>query len=640
MSPDPRGGGSVGATEAAETYRDELSLLRGQLTNLRALLVLSILMTESADEPQIVRLASSAAASLATWRPAGFVIGDAWWEGPDSAGGGRDLGPALADQLAALPETGGPVTLPGAPWAWAYPLRSITGRLGHLIVEAAREPAADDQFLAQVLAQQTGVAVSNAQLHSRERDTASRLAAANEALGETVDTLRRGMAIHERLTQVAAAGEGAAGIAQALHDLTGLAVAAEDRYGNLSAWAGPGQPAPYPKPPAYERERLLRRLMTAGRSVRDGDQVVALASPRPGVIGLLALIDPGRRAGTTDVMALEHGATVLAVELARLRGMADAELRVRRELVHDLLSGTDDESAFLRAEALGYDLGRPHQVVVAEVAGTAPGTALAREDVLHATRRALRRQQLPCLLGMPSGTGPGTGAGPEELAGSPGNAPGTVVAAAIVAAGEGTDWEALRAAITAELGCARCRMGVGDEAPLPSGLPRSLREARLALRLQKASGAPERTSVFGDLDVLRLLAPADDLTDVERFVGKWLGRLLSYDEHRHTALVRTLTEYLEHGGGYEATSRALSVHRSTLKYRLQRIRELTGYELGDPQTHFSLQLATRSYLTLRALRGTAPDGPAGREGTRGREGCGGTGPDSAWQDEAGCRTRP
>jgi DNA-binding PucR family transcriptional regulator len=45
------------------------------------------------------------------------------------------------------------------------------------------------------------------------------------------------------------------------------------------------------------------------------------------------------------------------------------------------------------------------------------------------------------------------------------------------------------------------------------------------------------------------------------------------------------------------------VHRSTLKYRLQRIRELTGFELGDPETLFNLQLATRAWLTLQALRG-------------------------------------
>lgn len=560
---------------AASTSRDELALLRGQLTNLRALLVLSILMTESADDQQILRLATSAASSLGSWQIAGFAIGGTWWAGGDRAG---PVDPGLAGQLAALPETGGPVDAAlHAPWAWAYPLRSIAGRLGYLVVQAAHEPAVEEQFLAQVLAQQTGVAVSNARLHIRERDTAGQLAATNEMLQETVATLRRGMAIHERLTRVAAAGEGAAGIAEALHDLTGLAVAVEDRYGNLSAWAGPGQPAPYPKPPPYEWERLLRRLMTAGRWVRDGDRVVALASPRPGVLGLLALIDPAHRAGTTDVMALEHGATVLAVELARLRGMADAELRVRRELVHDLLTGIDDESAYLRAEALGYDLGRPHQVAVLEVADSGHG----QEDVLHATRRALRHQQMPCLLGMMAGS------------------------VVIVAPEGGAGWEALRAGIVTELDGGRCRMGVGDPCPRPSGLARSLREARLALRVQKGSAAGEQTSVFADLGVLRMLAPAGDLSDVAAFAGKWLGALAAYDERKHTELVKTLTQYLLHGGGYEAASRALSVHRSTLKYRLQRIRELTGFELGDPETRFSLELATRAHVVLQALRDTA-----------------------------------
>jgi sugar diacid utilization regulator len=557
--------------------------LRGQLTNLRALLVLSILMTESADHEQILRLAASAASSLGGWRVAGFVIAGTWWPGPEApaakspaaeslaAESPAAAGAGLAGQLRALPGDGGPVTVPGAAWSWAYPLRSITAP-GHMIAWAGHEPPAEEQFLAQTLAQQTGVTLSNAQLHARERRTARELAAANAALEETVGTLRRGMLIHERLTKIAVTGEGAAGIAGTLHDLTGLPVAVEDRYGNLSAWAGPGRPDPYPKPSGYDREQLLRRLMTEGRSVRDGDRVAALASPRPGVLGVLALVDPQRRASTTDVMALEHGATVLAVELARLRGLADSELRVRRELVQDLLAGTDDETARQRAEALGYDLGRPHRVIILEVTGHAD------DDMLYALRRALREQGVTALAGMLGGS-------------------------VVMLAPDGPiDWETLRKATMAQLGGGQCRLGVGDACPRPSGLPRSLREARLALRLQKASAAAERTSVFAELDVFRMLSSVEDLTDIEHFTDKWLGPLARYDRAKHTDLLNTLSQYLRHGGGHEVTARALSVHRSTLKYRLQRIRELTGYDLTDQETHFNLQLATRAWLTLEAMR--------------------------------------
>ena len=66
----------IASTQRA--HGDELGLLRGQLTNLRALLVLSILMTESADDEQILRLAASAAVSLGGWRIAGFAVGGAW----------------------------------------------------------------------------------------------------------------------------------------------------------------------------------------------------------------------------------------------------------------------------------------------------------------------------------------------------------------------------------------------------------------------------------------------------------------------------------------------------------------------------------------------------------------------------------
>jgi DNA-binding PucR family transcriptional regulator len=44
------------------------------------------------------------------------------------------------------------------------------------------------------------------------------------------------------------------------------------------------------------------------------------------------------------------------------------------------------------------------------------------------------------------------------------------------------------------------------------------------------------------------------------------------------------------------------VHRSTLKYRLKRIAEVSGHDLADPETVFNLQLATRARRIMSALR--------------------------------------
>ena len=77
---------------------------------------------------------------------------------------------------------------------------------------------------------------------------------------------------------------------------------------------------------------------------------------------------------------------------------------------------------------------------------------------------------------------------------------------------------------------------------------------------------------------------------------------MDYDATHGSQLVMTLSEYLDRGGNYDATARALSVHRSTLKYRLRRIREVSGYDLGVPDTQFNLQLAARAWRTMQALR--------------------------------------
>jgi DNA-binding PucR family transcriptional regulator len=80
--------------------------------------------------------------------------------------------------------------------------------------------------------------------------------------------------------------------------------------------------------------------------------------------------------------------------------------------------------------------------------------------------------------------------------------------------------------------------------------------------------------------------------------AEWLGALLDYDGNHHSNLVRTLSEYLDCGGNYERTAQVLVIHRSTLRYRLQRIREITGLSLQDPDSRLNLHVATRALKVL------------------------------------------
>ncbi len=268
-------------------------------------------------------------------------------------------------------------------------------------------------------------------------------------------------------------------------------------------------------------------------------------------------------------------AKVLSLVLAHGRSLAETELRLRRDLVEELLAGTDAEPAKERARALGYDLARPHRVVVVTQDQNRP---TSHESFFHAVRRAARKIGVGALLASRANN-------------------------VAVLCDRTPDWEDFRSAIMAELGSrGSCRIGVGAPCTEPSEFPRSYWQAQLALKLQTSHGCPDQVAVFDDLGAYQLLSELANISSVESFIQRWLGALLDYDSNRGTQLVETLSAYLECGGNYDATASALSVHRSTLRYRLQRVHEISGFQLSEPDARFNLQLATRAWATVHAMR--------------------------------------
>jgi hypothetical protein len=108
----------------------------------------------------------------------------------------------------------------------------------------------------------------------------------------------------------------------------------------------------------------------------------------------------------------------------------------------------------------------------------------------------------------------------------------------------------------------------------------------------------EGEALHGRPSPFSALTGARNDAELAVFVREQLGRLLDYDRAGGSELVPTLSVYLDHGGDYDTSAAALGIHRSTLRYRLHRIREISGHNLGEASTRFSLHVATSAWNSI------------------------------------------
>jgi sugar diacid utilization regulator len=540
------------------------------------ILVMSSLMYLTGHEREVGTLAERAVDALGSLQWQGMVVVGRGWHGLAPALRRRaDTRAAIEAQLRVVGPHDGPLSLPGEAWSWGFSLGRPDGSTGHLVVSADAAPPADDLFLVRLTAQLAGNAVTHLRARDRTRVLRGELERTQNALETTAELLDWCTVVRERLHEVVVARSGPQGIALAIHDMTGQTVEIEDRDGRCWARAGATESVNHRVAGTGEGRRwLLDRARRAGGPFwHDGDLIVPAHSGED-VVGLLVVVDADRDLAEGELLALEDGATLVALELAHVREVAEVEGRLGRDLLNELLDGRDPVTVSSRALALGCDMDRTHQVVLLE-----PRDPHQLEAFGKAVRRVVRA----------SGAGPLLTFHENQVA---------------VLARVDADWEALRASVAADPGGGPCRVALGAPCTEPGDIPRSLRQAQLGLRLQEVLGGEDRVTAFEQLGIYRLLAELAEVGGVERYIQEWLQPLqplLDYDEAHRSELVETLSAWVEWGGRQDATARALSVHRSTLKYRLQRIRAISGWDINDPEILFNLQLATRALRTLAAL---------------------------------------
>jgi sugar diacid utilization regulator/GAF domain-containing protein len=472
----------------------------------------------------------------------------------------------------------------------------------------------DEVLLLATIANQAAIAIEAARLREQERATIIRLEEARRSLEIQARVLERSEEIHTQLTRAVLEDAGLTAISEALTKVLHGAVVIDDPAGTVLASAKlDAVPAVVPRSDDPEFGTLVAESVAAQepREFSPLDHpaferrtfIAPIVIARE-IVGRLWVIGASSALEALERRALEHGVTVVALELLKLRIASEVERRLRGELLDDLLAGRGDDRGALRGRAqhLKHDLGLPHAAIVVALDaphGDAGATSGPRRthQLLQIVLSAIRRMHLDALVGERE----------RRIV--------VLLAARDVDGVASRFADLVRRDVRTHLAEATATVGVGPWVAEVEGFPRSYRIARGALELAQHFGQ-DRTLSVDSLGVYGLLLAVDRLDELAAFSRRALDPLRQYDRRKGTDLVATLRAFLAHSCRTADTSAALTVHPNTVAYRIRRIESLLGVDLSRPEAQLHLQLALIVDDTIGARRVAAVGaggGPAGWE---------------------------
>ncbi|GGO17857.1 helix-turn-helix domain-containing protein [Microbispora bryophytorum] len=450
------------------------------------------------------------------------------------------------------------------------PLRLGTQVIGVLFAanRSARPFAQEEVALLCSLAAHAAVAIDTARLLQETRAALTELSEANTLIRAHSESIERAADAHDRMTGLVLRGGLRGG---GVEDVA--AVVTEVLGGRLTVLDDEGRPLVGESGDldtgVFDAAQSSRAL---GRTVKRGDAYVA--SVDVGAAPLCTLVlrtdDP---VSDTDQRILERAAIVTALLLLFRRSVAEAEGRVRGELLDDLVSRPELRGLDDRARRLGVDLDAPHVLVV------------ARHDGQRERAAFWASSQATLAHGL------ATARGDEVVLLLPGDRPG-----------------ALARRVAAELSASLGRPATAGAAPAsgPASGPvaavaSAYSEARRCAGALVALGRTGDGASAEELGFVGLLV--GERREVSGFLSGAIGPVLDYDARRGTALVKTLNAYFGTGGSLSRTAEALHIHVNTVTQRLDRVGQLLGEDWQEPGRALEIQLALR----LHRLRTHMPD---------------------------------
>jgi sugar diacid utilization regulator len=301
-----------------------------------------------------------------------------------------------------------------------------------------------------------------------------------------------------------------------------------------------------------------------------------------------------------DAAVLRLVTTLVASEVERVRAPERASEEAATAFLRAVLArGIGDAGDLVaRGKELGTDVS----------AGS--GVLVVRAHPRTATEDDWRRRLLAVAGRGARSIAPGAIAAPTE------DDAGQVVV--LFPDGDGDTGRRVSGAILRELesGLPGFAFGIGRSRRVedPLDLQRAGNEALLAVNV--VTGDADRSELaFEHAGTYQLLLPyMSDPAELQRFYKETVRPLVAYDEQYETDLLGTLATFLDCDANVNATAARLITHRHTIRYRFERVRELTGLDVQSTDGREKLSLGLKA---MRVLGIAAPRGPATEPGAEG-----------------------
>jgi purine catabolism regulator len=325
---------------------------------------------------------------------------------------------------------------------------------------------------------------------------------------------------------------------------------------------------------ALDERGILRQLQQTRRPVHipaipdvglELERILAPIVVHGDIYGYVWIIADDRPLTDLDSIAINIGATVAALMMLYQESVQSAEASLKGNLLSQLIQSESGREVILTDQALRYGLDLSGKYVMLVVETNERNT----QRMLQLYRRVNR---LAGLHGWRAVVG--------QFAGE-----------VVILTQADQDVRQMISQMQAEVnGGLNFRVGVSGSQQGADDVSKAHHQCRELLHITRRLHNDSSAVFFDDLGYIHALYRAGKESLTTNLYVPLVRKLLEAGE---TDLFYTLEGYLDAGGNGVQTAETLHIHRSTLNYRLDRLKELCQVDLGDPLTRMNLQVALK-----------------------------------------------